>query len=516
MSEYTDYYPTWLGNGAFGAAGVRLRDQEPIVFRPTDISGCAMWFDANDSFSVNYNNLQIVSSWSNKGTIGGQFDISGDNVVLYGAKQINGLNVVSFSENSFMQGKFTLDFQAKSMFFVTRENITPSGIANPWISSDTTNGLEAFSLRNGALTYFIGKHPSPIPSLAFDSAVDYIGIANLTEFINASDASDNWVGINGLRYPEIYSVAATGYNTSNIIYFLGGYFGGSTIAADQDMCEIIIYDHAISEPERIQVEAYLRAKWNLQEPIPPTPPPFLPTDISGLYIWMDANNQSSLSLDLSNNVLSWSNLGLASNVFASNTGTATVIQDPAANSNYVMVFPSGGTDLATTATLPYVDRTQFVVFNNISNLPGELYPYISFIQSYTNSCMQTGATWDAGSSNYYITMCQQGQNCPLVGPVPSLNTCNYSLAIFVNDSANLSNNLVYFNGGSNINIGTDLGNLFLQTAESYYINNSNASAPANVICEILEYNSFLSASNISTAANYLVNKWAISSFTTIS
>ena len=77
MSESTDFYVSWLGVGAFGANGVRIRDQEPPIFRPTDISGCVMWFDANNNVAVTYNDLLQVSSWSNLGTIGGQFDVSG-------------------------------------------------------------------------------------------------------------------------------------------------------------------------------------------------------------------------------------------------------------------------------------------------------------------------------------------------------------------------------------------------------------------------------------------------------
>lgn len=515
MSQLTDFYMSWLGSGnAFGGQSIRLRDQEPLVFRPTDISGCAMWFDANDNDSVTYDNLLQVTSWSNKGTLGGQFDLSGG-IITYGQTTINGLNTISMDTNAFMTGQFELNFQARSVFIVTKANTIPAGIPNPYITSDVSGGMETFSDVSGTTLYFIGKHPSPFPEFAFETTTNYTGVASLTEFINATDLSYNWAGVNGTYYTPIYDADASGYNTSLITYYLGGYFGGSPVASSQDWCEMIIYDTNLSDAQREAVEYYLKIKWNIQEPIPPPAPPFAPTDISGLYIWFDANNLSTITTDLSNNVLTWSNLGLASNVASSNSGAAVLAQDVSANNNYVMVFPSGGTDLATTMTLPYLDRTQFVVFQNIADLSGEAYPFVNFFNSYTNSCMQTGLAWDSNTATYLMEMCQQGQNCPVIGIVPNLNTCNYSVAIFQNVSADYTQNLAYFNGGSNLNTGSNAGNLFLQTNESYTINNATSNAPANVICEMLEYNSALTASNIAQVADYLAIKWALSSFQTI-
>ena len=110
MSEITDFYLSWQGSSGFGTSGIRIRDQEPVVFKPTDISGCVMWLDANDNDTVNYNDLLQVTSWENKGTLGGQFDLSGG-IIGYGQATQNGLNTVSFNSNAFMSGQFQFDFQ---------------------------------------------------------------------------------------------------------------------------------------------------------------------------------------------------------------------------------------------------------------------------------------------------------------------------------------------------------------------------------------------------------------------
>lgn len=283
MSETTDFYASWLGNNAFGNSGVRIRDQEPIDFKPTDISGCRFWLDANDGFTVNYNNLLEVSSWSNKGTLGGQFDISGG-LVQYGTAKVNGLNTVSFKTNGFLAGQFALNFQPRSIFLVTRPNTIPDASACAIFSSDTTNCQETFYLRTGGVwTFFDGKHPSPVPQQAFESSTDYLGYAFNTEFIVGTDLSDNWSGINGTYITPIYQATAS-YSTSSATYFLGNFFGGVAYDADIDFCEIIIYDGALNIFDRLQVEQYLRTKWKLAEPVPP------PYELIGEW---DFNNYAS-------------------------------------------------------------------------------------------------------------------------------------------------------------------------------------------------------------------------------
>lgn len=512
MSEYTDFYPSWLGNNSFGGSGVRLRDQEPLIFRPTDISGCAMWFDANNNDAVVYNDLLEVSSWSNQGYVGGQFDLSGASIIRYGQTTINGLNVVSFDENSYMAGQFALNFQGRSLFLVTRENSLPEGVPNPYITSDTTNGMETFSQVNGTSIYFIGKHPSPIPEFAFETTTNYTGTPSILEFINGTDISNNWAGINGTRYPAIYDAPASGYNTSNITYFIGGYYSGSVIPSAQDWCEMILYDFDLSEPQRIEVEKYLRTKWNIQEPPPAPPAPFAPTDISGLSIWLDANNASTITLGTSNDVTGWSNLGSISNVFATESNVATYGTD--SNSMNIVAFPTA-TTLGSYYATPYVSRTQFAVFENVSDMTTLTYPYLNIINTSASAGAQSGVSYDSNSGRYYMTMCQQGINCPVAGQISNVDIGGYNLAIFAVDSNSTTNTLGYYNGGSNINTSSDLGNLFNTFPIPYSIGSPVNDSPSFRMAEIVEYDSLLSSSNISTVANYLVNKWAISSFTTL-
>lgn len=511
MSEITDFYLSWSGSSAFGAAGIRVRDQEPIVFKPTDISGCAMWFDANDNDTVNYDDLLNVLSWSNKGTIGGQWDASGG-VILYGNTKQNGLNTITFNSNAFMSGQYQLNFQERSIFIVTKETGVPTGIPSPWITSDTANGMESFSQHNGTTVYYIGKHNVVFPELAGESPTDYTGYAALFSFINATTLVDNYVGVNGTSISITYSNIATGYNTGLITYFLGDYLNGSSVGNSQDMCEIIVYDHALAEPDRVQVEFYLRTKWGIVEPPPPPPPPFVPTDISGLNVWLDANNLSTLTLS-GTDIVSWSNLGSVGTTYDAQCNVASYVAGP--GSTKMVEFPSA-TTLSNYSQLPYVSRTAFVAFENLTDLTTITYPFENLLIGEASDGRQLGVTYDSNALTYGMAMCQSGTNCPVIATIPSLSVTGMNLAIWASDSNTVASNTAYWNGGSNINTSTDLGNLFNTNPIPYTIGSPVFDSPSFRVGEILEYDSVLSASNISTVANYLVNKWAISSFTTIS
>lgn len=513
MSETADFYLSWLGCGAFGANSLKVKDIEPIIFKPTDISGCRIWFDANNSASINANEFGTVFSWMNLGTLGGQFDLSGGADIQTGVNTVNNLNVVSFTNNAYMTGNFQLNFQERSVFLVVKQKSDLSGNVNALFSSDATNGMEIFTLTDASgTTFFIGKHPSPVPTLAFSTPLNFIGSAVLTEFINASDLSGNWMGYNGEQRTPTYEVIASGYNTSNIEYFLGGYFGGTALPGAEDYCEMIIYEGALPESERKLVETYLITKWNLITPAPPPPPPFTPTDYSGLYLWLDANQPSTITLGTSNDVVGWSNIGLAGTTFAPGCNTAVYAKD--SNGNYFVGMGSG-TLLETYMSLPYYSRTQFIVMENLADFTATTYPYQNFLVGNASAGVQTGFVYDSNSVQYFISMCQSGVNCPVGGVIPTIPIGGYNLGIWSVDSNDYTSTVAYFNGGSNRNTSTDLGNVFNTFPIPYSLGSPVYDSPAYRLCEVIEYDSRLSFTQISTVANYLVNKWAISSFSTL-
>ena len=504
MSEITDFYPSWQGCSAFGGTRTLARSEIPIVFRPTDISGCAIWMNATDADSVTFNNLLQVSAWVNRGTLGGQFDASGAEIVEYGVREVNGLNTLTFRDNAFMAGQFALNFQPRSFFLVTRERSYPSNVANPLFSSDTNNAQETFVDRNGTFTYFLGKHPSPIPSQAFETETDYRGYASLLEFIMDTDVSNNWMGINGVQFTPIYDVAATGFLTTTATYFLGGYFSGSTVAADQDYCEMILYDHALPPNLREQVEKYLIAKWNLAEP------PFAPSWIANLQVWFDASNTSSIVLDVTNTyVESVSNLGIGGGSATTNSTTNVMYSGTQTINglNVLEVKPQSALVLPWTKTSN--DTTFFVVIQPVTDLAVAAAPQFDFMSAFGNTgFFQPVMFYDSGTAKFLYLTAISGTSIPLLGG-DSTNYTGAPIVIMMRLSATTANNEILL---QNAALSLDLSSApsFAQTLANYYIGaTANGGLTNNEywLAELLVYDRALTDTEVSKVSTYLVDKW---------
>jgi hypothetical protein len=408
-----------------------------------------------------------------------------------------------------MTSTFQISTQEKSLFVVSRRQgpVDQSTLTLSWLSSDNTGGLESgyfYDPSGATFTYALSRHPGWAVELAFDSAIDTAGYAELATFVNsATDLSANYVGLNGVAQSTIYQALASNYNTSNISYYLGNYFATSTLNNTYDLAELILYDSALSPSNVSRVEEYLINRWAITAPPAPA---FSPLDISGLTIWFDATNSNTITTDASGALLTWSNLGSAGQVASSNTGSVGVKLGIASKDN--VFFPTN-TDLVwSTVTLNYLDRTQFVVFQTLTDLSGAVYPYVAFVNSETNSCMQSGGSWDSNTNQFLLQMCQQGQNCPVSGSVGENFYDKATLALYVNNSTDISANRLYYNMSSNLNTSTDVGNLFEQSTATYFLNNAaGGDGPSQYLAEILEYNSVLPGSNISSVVAYLSDKW---------
>jgi hypothetical protein len=93
--------------------------------------------------------------------------------------------------------------------------------------------------------------------------------------------------------------------------------------------EIIVYERKLTPTEQQQVEAYLRVKWGL----PVQPADFAPTDITGLTVWLDAQDESTIDL-VTGDVQEWRDKsGNANHATAATAGVRpTYVEGPLTNS----------------------------------------------------------------------------------------------------------------------------------------------------------------------------------------
>ena len=247
--------------------------------------------------------------------------------------------------------------------------------------------------------------------------------------------------------------------------------------------------------------------------IPPAKPitpvvVFSPLDLSDCYIWFNCDDLNTITTDEFGVVTSVTNQGLASSAANQDTGEVKVVTE--VNNLNSLDFPRG-TSLSIVLTLPYTRRTQFVVFKSTTDMSGATYPYLTFMSG-GSSAMQTGVSYGNETGLTQYAMCQNGQNCPVYGYDVTNPYLLPTLVTFLSDDVDISNNLLYVNGGSNINESTDIGNLFVTTEDTYIINNPGppGEGQGQVLCEIIEYGRALSAFEITQVQNYLSAKWNIS------
>ncbi len=265
MSESADYYMSWLGCSAFGVGStVKLQEPIPIAFQPTDLSFCAIWYDANNTASITTNiEDNTVLSWSNLGTIGGFLEPSTGSGQS-GVTTINGLNVVSFNEaNTMVMSNTSITDQPRTFFIVSRgrTDITspPAGYSY-FYGLQSQDGQFSSFYSGGIFTYITCANGVYCPIIA--SGPDPYNTTAAICFRNSdSDLAQNLLSVNGVAQTLTNSELAGSFSDVATDYYVNSSSGTS-----QYIGEIIWYLRALSDAEVLQVTTYLIDKWGLVAP----------------------------------------------------------------------------------------------------------------------------------------------------------------------------------------------------------------------------------------------------------
>jgi Domain of unknown function (DUF4082) len=225
---------------------------------PTDIAGLAVWHDAAD---LGLADSASVTSWLNKGSAN-QPAIVGTPPIYKTGVAPSGLPVVRFSPASRLRGNnasiYSPGIPMKhtwTVIYVSRAIGPVRGrcFTAPYPEGENvligyhTSGYDCMHQPGGWM-----KNPTgwvdtlPIPWKLY-SATDQESVG-VHFYIDGVDQTGLAVVSAGLNY----------------YYNINGYsLTGTEEAGDFDIAELLIYDRALPDAERVQVEDYLRAKWGL-------------------------------------------------------------------------------------------------------------------------------------------------------------------------------------------------------------------------------------------------------------
>lgn len=247
-----------------------------LPFAPTDIAGLQLWLDASDASTL-FDATTGGSLVAADGGVARWEDKSGNNRHATQSQSANrptrktavqsGKDVMRFDgSNDFLEGSVTPgDGNTRSVFVVAKLS---AAFGELFQIGRATSGqsLQGFMVRAGSIsgTYYVGGDVT-VNNLALAS-----GSAPVSTFFLAALIQQSTTSIGYYHNSINYSIAGT---LASFASPTPGYFVGKARndAADLtlwtgDVCEIIVYDTALSSGDRSAVESYLIGKWGTNAP----------------------------------------------------------------------------------------------------------------------------------------------------------------------------------------------------------------------------------------------------------
>jgi hypothetical protein len=503
---------------------------ETYTFLPTKISGCALWLDGADLTTL-FTDIagtipvsasgQNVSYWKDKSTQANNATNSTNQPTVTYTVQ-NGQSVVTFNGSQYLSlapEKLPNGSTNVSYFFVVR---TPSSALQVFMA----NGTPA---TNQMLQCYFNSY-NCIGDLYGGSAITD-GTTYNNEFVVVSYTAG--ATFNGYDFNSLFS----GTNAINITLNTGttwALLGVTRITTPNpafiyyltgQIAEVIVYNRIVSTSEREQIQAYLGWKWNreanftsaftyknnppfmntIQLPMTPTrpiqifnTPVFVPTQVSGCQLWLDAADSTTVSLS-GTTVTQWRDKSGQSRTatpigtisYTAKINSLTAMSYPGAFSTYFKgaLVNSGSTLTAFSVYL--INSSSYSVVRILSLARDGLSDF--------NSTLYVAAL--QRSTNNMISF----RNFTTLGTIAgSLNTPALMTTQFTGSS-----NTVFLNGNAGTTVASS-GNF----GYSNYVLGSSSGEESLVnlngsIAEVIVYHSALSTTQRQQVEGYLAWKWGL-------
>jgi hypothetical protein len=480
--------------------------QPPSGFSP---SGMDLWLDATQI--TGFSNTQALTSWVDKSS--NAYSNAAVSNPTYITNALNGLPAVRLNGSSqyFNFGNV--------LNVLTNAGLTIMGVVN---YSNTNDGsIISKSLYGGALSRW------GLVRGSWNSA-------NSMAFLIANSSNS------GLAPEAAYSDATSGsrlisavWDRSNLFHYRNGTLQVTTAASDTgtlsnayplfvgvynnesgtgpksgtyfngDMGEILVFTKPLTSFNRQIYEGYLAWKWGLQSNLPATHPfksnaptptsVFTPTSFSGLQLWLDAADTTTISLSGSS-VTGWADKNTPAKTTTVSTTKPTLMSGSLNSSNTVRFTGTSQTTLTTSlaSAIGTGDVAMFAVWKPDTGTSTQA---VTGIGGLTGTSGTLGMGWHANGKYFiydwaanettyssvagsWVVESGQRQSSQL------LTTLNGNTAATVASSTNFTNQTITVGGGPG----------FFTTGE---------------IAEVLIYNRSLSTDDRQTMEGYLAWKWGL-------
>ena len=461
-------------------------------FDPRTLGDCALWLDAADTRTLTLSGSN-VTAWADKsgsnanfGAVAGSYPITSN---AFGGKPS-----VYFSASSLMTSASQISFATSQSWFLVFSGVAGN---NTYFfieqsSNANSNSGMFFYGQNGAL-YF--QNRAGTFKNYYDTAAGLnvspfsAGVGTIAAFVD-SNLTGTFTSNGTVRTLSNSGTASTlANNQSDFVYI------NRRVAATSHFGELIVFNAALTTAQRQQVEGYLAWKWGISSS-------FQPTSISGLSLWLDGADRSSMTL-VGSNVSQWNDKsGNARHATA--LGTGPTYTSNVFNGYSAPVFSNSPLRTPSHILSPTNSISAFMVYRQTglttgaggnSELITTANAYWYFTLFNITSSSNTALTINSMSAVYSITSSNSFNSNYILGATSDGSTARG----FVNGSQTLSTS-----------IGTIVYSL--NSSNSWDIGQSRFVGP---ICEVILYNSNVSTDQRQQVEDYLSRKWNVSLSRTI-
>lgn len=509
------------------------------VFQPTQVPGCQIWLDAADPSVFRIQSGTTVGVWTDKSS--NAYTFQGLNGPTLLPNQQNGLSVVNFlnpSNQYFDGGPSSTLSNIHTHFIVYNNSVSIVGQSLLGSSNQFNITQQGGGVTIGTPAGFNSGSP------AFQTGGAYRILSVVIPSAAVYPTSNGNVFSNG---SEIALVANSGgYNSSAQISQI--YIGAGNQKYTGTIAEVIAYNGLLTTAQRQIVEGYLASKWGLQGNLPsdhpyktttftysfPFPsvispsiktvsapravtndPVFLPTQISGCALWLDAADSNTV-IRSGTNITQWNDKSSSQLILSQATPSSQPTLGPLLNNLQTIQFTTSQSLTSTSNLLTIPAQSRFLVFNAYNNANNNRF----WLNHSSNITVTGGEYFYGGNGTIWANrksgnLSQERAILDNVGlSVTPFNSGQWYITDLVDSNTTTDINSFLFRiDGSNraISIYSTSSNILSGTANvDVVINTRSAGQAANVyISEILFYNAALSLSQVQQVEGYLAWKWGL-------
>ena len=509
-------------------------------FAPTDITGCQLWLDANDTTTISLAGNTVTQI--NDKSVNANNTTSSTGTVTYAATGLNGRPAFSFNATGGFRGPTSITGTTLTAFTVATLNSGVNyngrllGLANATQNdyAYATTG-QPFFCRNGGpnVSGYRNNTYMSYQTNTFDTP--FIGTSQFT-------GSSNIISINSLPGTAVadangsFSITKYGFGCEGLSDAGVNWYGYCS--------EIILYNSLLSGPQQQQVEAYLAQKWGLKSIFPSGHPAvtsiiypnssrrsgafqqryytnFIPTSIAGCTLWLDGADSSMITLS-GTNVTQLKDKSSNSYTLTGSVGSYPT-QSTTLNGQPVISSATGQYLSLTNFNQNFTTATCFIVMRPTEDITPlnkytNGYPQYRFIAGTVSGAVEffityANQTQTADTTKFTVSVNKNGTTLlygALGGASPSTyNPINTPLLTSSVMSGSTGTNVVNLNGSSVTLSYNNSGTFSSQTPTLQCIGASSGQSFGYDFAEALIYGTTLSTTQIQQVESYLAQKWGL-------